>query len=42
MFAKGKIEKLGRRVIFVSGKLTDSNGILYATATSTELVVEVK
>ena len=42
MFAKGKIEKLGRRVIFVSGKLTDSEGTLYATATSTELVVEVK
>ncbi len=42
MFAKGKVEKLGRKVIFVSGKLTDSNGKLYATATSTEIVVEIK
>ena len=42
MFAKGNIEKLGRKVIFVSGKLTDSEGKVYATATSTEIVVEVK
>jgi len=42
MFAKGTIEKLGRKVIFVSGKLTDSYGKLYATATSTEIVVEIK
>jgi len=41
MYAKGKIEKLGRKVIFVSGTLTDSEGKLYATATSTEIVVEV-
>ena len=41
MYAKGKIEKLGRKVIFVSGALTDSEGKLYATATSTEIVVEV-
>lgn len=42
MFAKGNVEKLGRKVIFVSGKLTDSEGKVYATATSTEIVVEVK
>ena len=42
LFAKGTIEKLGRKVIFVSGKLTDSYGKLYATATSTEIVVEIK
>ena len=42
MFAKGNLEKLGRKVIFVSGKLTDSEGKVYATATSTEIVVEVK
>lgn len=42
MFAKGTIEKLGRKVIFVSGKLTDINGKLYATASSTEIVVEIK
>ena len=41
MYAKGKIEKLGRKVIFVSGTLTDSEGKLYDTATSTEIVVEV-
>ena len=40
MFAKGKIEKLGRKVIFVSGKLTDSDGKLYAIASSTEIVVD--
>ena len=39
--ASAEIEKIGRRVIFVSGTLTDSEGKLYATATSTEIVVEV-
>ena len=42
MFATGKIEKLGRKVIFVSGKLTDGQGKVYATANSTEIVVEIK
>ena len=42
MFAKGKIQKLGRKVIFVTGQLTDSDGKVYATASSTEIVVEVK
>ena len=39
--ATGNIDKLGRKVIFVIGTLTDSEGKLYATATSTEIVVEV-
>ena len=42
MFAKGKIQKLGRKVIFLTGQLTDSDGKVYATASSTEIVVEVK
>tara|TARA_B100000586_G_scaffold269814_1_gene249986 strand:- start:1144 stop:1629 length:486 start_codon:yes stop_codon:yes gene_type:complete len=42
LFAKGTIEKLGRKVIFVSGKLTDSDSKVYATASSTEIVVEIK
>ena len=35
------IEKVGRKVIFVNGSLYDKNGKVYATANSTELVVEV-
>ena len=42
IFAKGTIEKLGRKVIFVSGKLTDNDSKVYATASSTEIVVEIK
>ena len=42
MFAKGTIEKLGRKVIFVRGELFDTEGKVYATATSTEIVVEIK
>ena len=42
MFAKGKIQKLGKKVIFLTGQLTDSDGKVYATASSTEIVVEVK
>lgn len=39
--ATGKIDKLGRKVIFVSGELKDMNGKLLATASSTELVVQI-
>jgi len=39
--AKGRIEKMGRKVIFVSGELTDNEGKVYATASSTELVIQV-
>ena len=35
-----EIEKKGRRVIFVTGTLKDKNGKVYATANSTELIVE--
>ncbi len=38
--ASAKIEKIGRRVIFVTGTLEDKNGKVYATANSTELIVE--
>ena len=38
--AYGEIEKVGRRVIFVAGTLKDKNGKVYATANSTELIVE--
>lgn len=34
------IEKVGRKVIFVNGSLADKDGKVYATASSTELVVE--
>ena len=39
--ATAKIEKVGRKVIFVSGSHIDKTGTVYATASSTELVVEV-
>ena len=38
--ASAKIEKIGRRVIFVTGTLSDKDGKIYATANSTELIVE--
>ncbi len=38
--ATAKIEKIGRKVIFVNGLLADKNNKIYATANSTELVVE--
>tara|TARA_B100001287_G_scaffold115764_1_gene97346 strand:+ start:980 stop:1474 length:495 start_codon:yes stop_codon:yes gene_type:complete len=38
--ASAKIEKIGRRVIFVTGTLMDKDGKVYATANSTELIVE--
>ena len=39
--ATAKIEKVGRKVIFVNGSLIDKNGTLYASASSTELVVAI-
>ncbi len=38
--ATAKIEKVGRKVIFVNGVMKDKDGKIYATASSTELVVE--
>ena len=38
--ASAKIDKIGSRVIFVTGTLQDKSGKIYATANSTELVVE--
>ena len=38
--ASAIIEKVGRKVIFVKGSLADKDGKVYATASSTELVVE--
>ena len=38
--ATAKIEKVGRKVIFVNGRLIDKGGKSYATASSTERVVK--
>lgn len=38
--AEGKIVQLGRRAAFAEGRLTDLEGRLYATATSTLLVFD--
>ena len=38
--ASAKIDKIGSRVIFVTGTLQDKSGKIYATANSTELIVE--
>ena len=38
--ATATIEKVGRKVIFVNGSLYDKSGKVYASANSTELVVE--
>ncbi len=38
--AEGRVVSLGRRVGYTEAKLTDANGTLYASATSTLLVVE--
>tara|TARA_B100000035_G_scaffold40783_1_gene30682 strand:+ start:122 stop:616 length:495 start_codon:yes stop_codon:yes gene_type:complete len=38
--ATAKIEKVGKKVIFVNGVMQDNDGKVYATANSTELVVE--
>ena len=38
--AEGRVVSLGRRVAFAEAKLVDGNGRLYASATSTLLVIE--
>jgi uncharacterized protein (TIGR00369 family) len=38
--AEGKVVRAGRRAAFAEGRLTDEQGRLYATATSTLLVLE--
>ena len=38
--AEGKAIQVGRRAAFAEGRLTDMEGHLYATATSTLLVFE--
>jgi uncharacterized protein (TIGR00369 family) len=38
--AEGRVVNLGRRAAFAEGRLTDANGRLYASATSTLLVFE--
>ena len=38
--AEGRVVSLGRRAAFAEAKLTDANGRLYASATSTLLVFE--
>ena len=37
--AEGRVISIGRRVAYVEAKLTDAEGLLYATATSTLLVI---
>jgi uncharacterized protein (TIGR00369 family) len=39
--AEGRVITLGRRVAFAEAKLTDASGKLYASATSTLLVMDV-
>lgn len=38
--AEGVVVTLGRRAAFAEGKLTDANGRLYASATSTLMILE--
>lgn len=38
--AEGKVLSIGRRVAFVEGRIVDASGRLYASATSTLLVME--
>jgi uncharacterized protein (TIGR00369 family) len=38
--AEGRVLSLGRRVGYTEATLTDANGTLYASATSTLLVIE--
>jgi uncharacterized protein (TIGR00369 family) len=40
MRAEGRVVTMGRRVGFSEGRLVDANGKLYASATSTLLVIE--
>jgi uncharacterized protein (TIGR00369 family) len=38
--AEGRVRSLGRRVAFAEASLVDSQGVLYASATSTLLILE--
>lgn len=38
--AEGVVVNMGRRAAFAEGRLTDANGRLYATATSTLIILE--
>jgi uncharacterized protein (TIGR00369 family) len=38
--AEGRVVSIGRRVAFAEARLVDGNGLLYASATSTLLVIE--
>lgn len=40
--AEGKVISIGKRVAFAEGRLIDANGRLYASATSTLLVYELR
>lgn len=40
--AEGKVVSIGKRVAFSEARLTDQSGRLYASATSTLLVFELK
>lgn len=40
--AEGKVLSIGKRVAFAEGRLTDAKGRLYASATSTLLVYELR
>jgi uncharacterized protein (TIGR00369 family) len=40
--AEGRVRSLGRRVAFAEAQLTDTKGTLYASATSTLLILERK
>jgi uncharacterized protein (TIGR00369 family) len=39
--AEGTVINMGRRAAFAEGRLTDANGRLYATATSTLIIMDV-
>jgi uncharacterized protein (TIGR00369 family) len=38
--AEGRVVSMGRRAAFAEGRLTDANGRLYATATSTLMILD--
>jgi uncharacterized protein (TIGR00369 family) len=40
--AEGKVLSIGKRVAFAEGRLVDAGGVLYASATSTLLVYELR
>jgi uncharacterized protein (TIGR00369 family) len=40
--AEGQVVSIGKRVAFAEGRITDARGTLYATATSTLLILDQK